>query len=68
MPEAKELDLQEWLQEILGEDAVNRCPNCGAENSMFRRSEVREFNWLQLLLLVELGLSLTGTVRKRSLV
>ncbi len=57
----------EWLKEILGEEAVDRCPNCGAENSMFKRGEFEQLNWLQLLLFSLLGLSLVGTVKKRSL-
>lgn len=68
VPEVKKLELKEWLKEILGEEAVERCPNCGAENSMFKRSEFQELNWLQLLLFAVLGLSLIGTVKKRSLV
>ncbi len=68
VPEVEKLDLKEWLKEILGEEAVDRCPNCGAENTMFKRSEFRELNWLQLLLFAVLGLSLIGTVKKRSLV
>ncbi len=68
IPEVEELDLKEWLKEILGEEAVDRCPNCGAENSMFKRSEFQELNWLQLMLFTLLGLSLKGTVKKRSLV
>ncbi len=67
LPEVEELDLKEWLKEILGEEAVDRCPNCGAENSMFKRGEFEQLNWLQLLLFSLLGLSLTGTVKKRSL-
>jgi len=68
VPEVEKLDLKAWLTEILGAEAVDRCPNCGAENSMFKRSEVRAFNWLQLLLLRGLGLSLVGTVKKRRLI
>ncbi len=30
VPAVKELDLKEWLKEILGEEAVDRCPHCGA--------------------------------------
>ncbi len=67
VPEAEKLDLKEWLKEILGEEAVDRCPNCGVENSMGKRSEFKELNWGQLMLFALLGLSLTGTVKKRSL-
>jgi hypothetical protein len=66
VPEVEKLDLKEWLKEILGEEAVERCPNCGAENSMFKRSEFQELTWLQKLLFSVLGLSLIGTVKKRS--
>jgi len=65
VPAAKELDLKEWLKEILGEDAVDRCPNCGAVGTMFKRSEFEQLNWLQLLLFALLGLSLYGTVKRR---
>lgn len=68
VPEVETLELKEWLKEILGQEAIDRCPNCGAENSMFKRSEFQELNWLQLLLFAILGLSLTGAVKKRSLV
>ncbi len=67
IPEVEKLDLKAWLKEILGEEAVDRCPQCGAENSMFKRSEFQELNWLQLMLFTLLGLSLKGTVKKRSL-
>ncbi len=65
VPEAKKLGLKEWLQEILGEEAIDRCSNCGAENTMFKRSEFQTLNWLQLLLFALLGLSLIGTVKQR---
>ena len=65
VPAAKELDLKEWLTEILGEDAVDRCPHCGAVGTMFKRSEFEQLNWLQLLLFALLGLSVYGTVKRR---
>jgi len=64
VPEVKKLDLKEWLREILGEEAVDRCPNCGAEGTMFKRSEFEQLNWLQLALFALLGLSLYGTVKR----
>jgi hypothetical protein len=65
VPEVEQLDLKEWLKEILGQEAVDRCPNCGAENSMFKRSEFTELSRLQKMLFRLLGLSLIGTVKKR---
>jgi hypothetical protein len=65
VPAAKELDLKEWLKEILGEEAVDRCPHCGAVGTMFKRSEFEQLNWLQLILFALLGLSLYGTVKRR---
>jgi hypothetical protein len=65
VPAAKELDLKAWLKEILGEDAVDRCPHCGAVDTMFKRSEFEQLNWLQLLLFALLGLSVYGTVKRR---
>lgn len=67
IPQVKELDLKEWLKEILGEEAVDRCPHCGAENSMFQRSKFEQLNWAQLMLFALLGLSLVGTLKKPSL-
>ena len=46
VPAAKELDLKEWLTEILGEEAVDRCPHCGAVGTMFKRSEFEQLNWV----------------------
>ncbi len=65
VPEAEKLDLKEWLKEILGEEAIDRCPNCGAENSMSKRSDFKTLNWGQLMLFALLGLSLEGTIKKR---
>jgi rubrerythrin len=65
VPAAKELDLKEWLTEILGEEVVDRCPHCGAGGTMFKRSEFEQLNWLQLLLFALLGLSVYGTVKPR---
>lgn len=63
VPEAKKLELKEWLTEILGDEAIERCPNCGAENSMAKRAEFEQLSWLQLLLFVVLGLPLHGRVK-----
>ncbi len=49
VPAVKELDLKEWLKEILGEEAVDRCPHCGAVGTMFKRSEFEQLNWLHSL-------------------
>lgn len=63
VPEAKKLELKEWLKEILGDEAVERCLNCGAENSMAKRSELEQLSWLHLLLFILLGLPLHGRVK-----
>jgi len=63
VPEAKKLDLKEWLAEILGDAAIERCLNCGAENAMANRSEIEQLSWLQVLLFMLLGLPLHGRVK-----
>jgi hypothetical protein len=65
VPAVKELDLKEGLKEILGEEAVDRCPHCGAVGTMFKRSEFEQLNWLQLIIFALLGLSVYGTVKRR---
>ena len=60
--EPEELGLKEWLTEILGEDAIDRCPRCGQVGTMFERAEVEAFNWLQLLLLALVSLRLPAQV------
>jgi len=50
VPEAKKLKLREWLEELTGEDKLNKCPNCGAE--MGSRGEYEEFTRWQMLLIV----------------
>ena len=50
VPEAEKLELKEWLKEIVGEEEIDRCPNCGAGGSMFKRSEFEELNWLSLII------------------
>ena len=48
--EAKKLILREWLEELTGEDILNKCPNCGAE--MGSRGEYEEFTRWQMLLII----------------
>jgi len=50
VPEAKKLILREWLEELTGEDILNKCPNCGAE--MGSRGEYEEFTRWQMLVIV----------------
>ena len=51
LPEIEELDLQAWLAQVLGEEEVNRCPNCGAQHSLFRRAEFERLSWLVTVVL-----------------
>ena len=51
LPEIEELDLQAWLAQVLGEDEVNRCPHCGAQNSLFQRAEFERLSWLAMVVL-----------------
>jgi hypothetical protein len=53
LPEPEELSLRQWLEEVLGADMLNLCPQCG-QQTMFRRGEYESFSWLQL---VVIGLS-----------
>jgi hypothetical protein len=63
-PEPIELELKEWLAEILGEEAIDRCPRCGQVGTMFERAEIEEFTWLQLLLLVLVSLRRPAGVKR----
>ena len=50
IPEAEELSLSAWLEELLGEDLLNKCPHCG-QQTMVRQGQYDDFNFLQLLLI-----------------
>jgi hypothetical protein len=50
VPETEKLSLRAWLEELIGEDILNKCPHCG-EQSMFRRGQYDNFNFLQLLII-----------------
>jgi hypothetical protein len=50
LPEPKELSLLDWLEEVLGEEEVDRCPYCGAKASLFKRAEFDKLPWLVALL------------------
>jgi len=50
VPEAEKLTLREWLEELTGEDILNKCPRCGAE--MGSRGEYEEFTRWQMLLII----------------
>ena len=51
LPEIKELSLLEWLAEVLGEEQIDRCPNCGAVGSLGKRAEFEQLPWLLVLIL-----------------
>ena len=51
LPEAEVPDLEEWLVEVLGGEAVDQCPYCGATDSLFHRSQFEELPWLAILIL-----------------
>lgn len=51
LPIIPELSLLEWLAEVLGEEAVDRCPHCGAVGSLFKRAEFERLPWWVALLL-----------------
>lgn len=62
IPEVEELSLRMWLEELLGEDILNKCPHCGGQ-SMFRRDQYEDFNFLQLLLI---SLASLGTTKREA--
>ena len=51
LPEVPELNLLEWLAEVLGKEAVDSCPYCGAVGSLFKRAEFERLPWLVALIL-----------------
>ena len=50
IPEPEELSLRQWLEELLGQDILNKCPHCG-QQTMFRQGVYDSFNFLQLLII-----------------
>jgi uncharacterized protein (UPF0212 family) len=61
LPEVKELEMEEWLESL--EIEVDRCPQCGARGTMFRRTEFDEVPWLLMVLLSLKGLTLGAPVK-----
>lgn len=51
LPIIPELSLLTWLQQILGEAAVDQCPHCGAQGSLFKRTEFAQLPWWVIWLL-----------------
>jgi len=51
LPEVKDLSLLEWLEQVLGEEAVESCPHCGAAGSLYKRAEFERLPWLVVFLL-----------------
>jgi hypothetical protein len=51
LPVIPELKLLEWLQQVLGEEAVDLCPYCGAQGSLCKRAEFERLPWLVALIL-----------------
>ncbi len=50
IPEVEELSLRVWLEELFGEDILNKCAHCGGHN-MSRRGQYDSFNPAQLELI-----------------
>ena len=62
VPEAKKLELKEWLAEVLGEEALKEiCAHCGAEGTLSRWRAFSQLSWLELVLFSLLGLNQYGT-------
>jgi hypothetical protein len=51
LPVIPELSLLAWLEQVLGEEAVDLCPYCGAQGSLFKRAEFERLPWLVALIL-----------------
>jgi hypothetical protein len=62
IPETEELSLRQWLEELLGEDILNKCPHCG-QQTMFRQGVYDSFNFLQLLII---SLAVLATPKRMS--
>jgi len=58
IPEVEDLSLRMWLEELLGEDILNKCPHCGKQ-TMFRRNQYEDFNFLQLFFISLASLATT---------
>ncbi len=56
LPERRELGLREWLETFIDADELDRCPVCGAQQTMARQREFDEVSWLGLLFLSLFGL------------
>lgn len=62
LPQAKKFELKAWLQEILGEEEVDRCPRCGAVGAMSVWREFDKINWIQGWFMGLMGLEPYGQV------
>jgi hypothetical protein len=51
LPVIPQLSLLAWLEQVLGQEQVDRCPYCGAQGSLFKRAEFERLPWLVALLL-----------------
>lgn len=51
LPVIPPLSLLAWLEQVLGEAAVDLCPYCGAQGSLYKRTEFERLPWLVALLL-----------------
>jgi len=61
LPEVEEPSLEEWLEEILG-DEVDKCPQCGAKGSLVERTTFEQLPWLVGLILSLFGQPTTAGV------
>jgi hypothetical protein len=51
LPVIPQLSLLAWLEQVLGEEAVDLCPYCGAQGSLCKRAEFERLPWLVALIL-----------------
>lgn len=51
LPVIPQLSLLAWLEQVLGEEAVDLCPYCGAQGSLYKRAEFERLPWLVALIL-----------------
>ncbi len=56
LPERRELGLREWLATFIDQAELDRCPACGAQQTLARQREFDEVSWSGLLFLGLFGL------------
>ncbi len=63
LPEGRALGLREWLETFMDAAELDRCPACGAQQTMARQREFDAVSWLGLIVLSLFGLKGYQAVR-----